>query len=148
MKKRQGARGGTHQSEGFWEKRHRQDISSHRNHAEVGGRVRGSGGRVQVPAPATPTQLEPSANGGETGRAVVVVGGWWARERVRGREGQGGRGDRRNTKQGPPPKKKNGEKNKTRKKATIEDCQSSIKRCFVVWAANKWILFLVRFKGT
>lgn len=45
MKKRQGARGGTDQSEGFWEKRHRQDISSHWNHCDG---VKGGGGVVCV----------------------------------------------------------------------------------------------------
>lgn len=66
MKKRLSARRRRHrsnQSEGFWEKKHRQDISLDRIRQGVGG-----GQWVQVPAPATQIQQHRSANGEEKGR--------------------------------------------------------------------------------
>lgn len=70
MKKRLSTRRHRHrsnQSEWFWEKRHRQDISL--------DRIRQRGQWVQVPAPATQIQQHRSANGEEKGRPPTRGGG-------------------------------------------------------------------------
>lgn len=83
MKKRLGTRRRRHRadrSEGYWEKRHRQDISSHRiRRRRREGRREGEereGQRVQVPAPATQIQQHRSANGEEKGRPPNSRGCW------------------------------------------------------------------------
>lgn len=83
MKKRLGTRRRrhrAHRSEGYWEKRHRQDISSHRiRRRRREGRREGEereGQRVQVPAPATQIQQHRSANGEEKGRPPNWRGCW------------------------------------------------------------------------